>query len=166
MLWHAFRPLSPRMDRTDATAAAAMSLFQHKRTGQIVELISYHDKDYAMIKNQAGSISYAALEELEEYVVGKGRTGQKAKPVLTKDEVDPEVAPIPVIPPDTRLNLNLATAEMIAQRIKGVGYSTAKKIIEIRQSLPGERFSTLEQLKAVGRVDWDQVLKDDLVFVG
>jgi DNA uptake protein ComE-like DNA-binding protein len=166
MLRHAFRPLPPRMAATDAYGRAAMSLFQHKRTGQIVEMISYHDKDYAMVRNQAGSVSYASLVDLEEYVVGKGRTGEVPKSLLSKDEVDPEVAPTPAIPPDTRLNLNLATAEMISQRIKGVGYSTAKKIIETRQSLPGERFSTLEQLKSVGRVDWAQVIKEDLVFVG
>jgi len=142
-----------------------MSLYQQKRTGQIVELISYHDIDYALIRNQAGSVSYAALADLEEYVVGKGRTGETPKPHLTKDAEDPDVAPVPVIPPDTRLNLNLATAEMIAQRIKGVGYSTAKKIVELRQGLPGERFSTLEQLKSVGRVDWDEVFREDLVFV-
>jgi DNA uptake protein ComE-like DNA-binding protein len=143
-----------------------MSLYQQKRTGQIVELISYHDKDYAMVRNQAGSVSYTALEDLEEYVVGKGRTGTTPKSQLTKDDVDPDVAPVPTIPPDVRLNLNLATAEMISQRIKGVGYSTAKKVIELRQGLPGERFSTLEQVKSVGRVDWDQVIKEDLVFVG
>jgi DNA uptake protein ComE-like DNA-binding protein len=143
-----------------------MSLYQQKRTGQIVELISYHDKDYALIRNQAGSVSYAALEDLEEYVVGKGRTGATPKSQLAKDDVDPDVAPVPTIPPDVRLNLNLATAEMISQRIKGVGYSTAKKVIELRQSLPGERFSTLEQLKSVGRVDWEAVLREDLVFVG
>lgn len=143
-----------------------MSLYQHKRTGQIVELISYHDKDYAMIRNQAGSVSYTALGDLEEYVVGKGRTGATPKSQLSKDEADPDAAPTPTIPPDVRLNMNLATAEMISQRIKGVGYSTAKKIVETRQGLPGERFSTLEQLRSVGRVDWQTIFDEDIVFVG
>jgi DNA uptake protein ComE-like DNA-binding protein len=142
-----------------------MSLYQNKKNGQIVELVSFHDKDYAMVRNQAGSVSYVFRDELEEYEVGKGRTGVKLEAPKTKDEVDQDAIPTQVIPPDTRLNLNLATAEMIAQRIKGVGYSTAKKIIETRMSLPGERFSTLEQVRSVGRVDWDQVIKDDLVFV-
>jgi hypothetical protein len=142
-----------------------MSLYQNKKNGQIVELVSFHDKDYAMVRNQAGAVSYVFRDELEEYQVGKGRTGVTLEAPKIKDEVDRDEIPVQVIPPDTRLNLNLATAEMIAQRIKGVGYSTAKKIIETRMSLPGERFSTLEQVRSVGRVDWDQVIKDDLIFV-
>jgi DNA uptake protein ComE-like DNA-binding protein len=143
-----------------------MSLYQHQQTGQVVELISFHDKDYAMIRNQSGSVSYAALADLHEYKPGEGRTGEKPVAPRGQEETDPEVIPTPVIPPDTRLNLNLATAEMIANRIKGVGYSTAKKVIELRMSLPGERFQTLEQVKSIGRVDWDQVIAEDLVFVG
>jgi len=142
-----------------------MSLYQNKKNGQIVELISFHDKDYAMVRNQAGSVSYVFRDELEEYQVGKGRTGVKLEAPKVKDEADKDAIPVQVIPPDSRLNLNLATAEMIAQRIKGVGYSTAKKIIETRMSLPGERFSTLDQVRSVSRVDWDQVIKDDLIFV-
>jgi len=142
-----------------------MNLYRNNKNGQIVELVSYHDKDYAMVRNQSGSVGYATLEDLEEYEVGKGRTGAKLEAPRTKDEVDKDVIPAQVIPPDTRLNLNLATAEMIAQRIKGVGYSTAKKVIEMRMSLPGERFSTLEQVRSVPRVNWDQVIEDDLIFV-
>jgi hypothetical protein len=143
-----------------------MSLLQNKRNGQIVELVSYHDKDYAMVRNQGGAITYAALADLEEYEPGKGRTGVTPEGPKGKDEVDEDKIPTTVIPPETRLNLNLATAEMIAQRIKGVGYSTAKKIIEARMALPGERFQTLDQLRSVGRVDWDQVIQEDLIFVG
>jgi DNA uptake protein ComE-like DNA-binding protein len=143
-----------------------MSLYQNEKNGQLVELISYHDRDHAMIRNQAGTISYIALSDLVEYEPGKGRTGVKPDAPRGKDDVDKDAIPVQAIPPDTRLNLNMATAEMIAQRIKGVGYSTAKKIVEMRMSLPGERFATLEQVRSVGRVDWDQVIKDDLVFVG
>ena len=38
-----------------------------------------------------------------------------------------------------------------------MGIKTAKEIIELRQGLPGERFSKLDQLKAVKRIDWDEV---------
>lgn len=143
-----------------------MSLYQHRKNGQIVEMIAYHDKEYAMIRNQSGAVSYASLVDLEAYEPGKGRTGEQPLPLLNKDDKDPDAIPESIIPPDTRLNINLATAEMIASRIKGIGFSTAKKIIEMRQSLPGERFQTLDQLRSVGRVDWEQVIKDDLVFVG
>lgn len=143
-----------------------MSLYQNRKNGQIVELVSFHDKDYAMVRNQSGNISYVVLSDLEEYQVGKGRTGVQPEGPREKDELDKDVVPTQAIPPETRLNLNLATAEMIAQRIKGVGYSTAKKIIETRMGLPGERFVNLDQLRSVPRVDWDQVIKDDLIFVG
>lgn len=143
-----------------------MSLYQNQKNGQIVELISFHDKDYAMVRNQSGAVSYAPLADLHAYEPGKGRTGEQPAAPLAAGEVDPEVIPTPTIPPDTRLNLNLATAEMIAHRIKGVGYSTAKKVIELRMSLPGEKFQALDQLKSISRVDWDQVIAEDLVFVG
>jgi len=143
-----------------------MSLYQNEKNGQIVELISYHDKDHAMIRNQAGAISYVSLADLVVYESGKGRTSVKPDAPRSKEKTDEDAIPVQTIPPDTRLNLNMATAEMIAQRIKGVGYSTAKKIVEMRMSLPGERFQTLDQVRSVGRVDWDQVIKDDLIFVG
>jgi len=142
-----------------------MSLFQNQKTGQIVELISYHDKDYAMVKTQTGAVNYVALAELHAYEPGRGRTGQQPVAPMKKDDVDPDVVPPQAIPPDTRLNLNMASAEAIADRIKGVGYSTAKRILELRMSLPGERFATLDQVRQVGRVDWDEVIKADLIYV-
>ena len=47
----------------------------------------------------------------------------------------------------------------------GIGYATAKKILELRMSLPGEKFKNLDQLRKISRVDWDQVIKDDLIYV-
>ena len=34
-----------------------------------------------------------------------------------------------------------------------------------RMSLPGEKFKNLDQLRKISRVDWDQVIKDDLIYV-
>lgn len=141
-----------------------MTIYQNTRTGQLVELISYHDTDYAMVRSTGGGIGYVALKELVSYEPGKGRTGTVPEAVSFKAE-DPDKLPDEALPIETRLNVNTATAEMIAQRIKGVGYSTAKKIIELRNALPGERFKNLDQLRRVGRVDWDQVIADDLIFV-
>jgi DNA uptake protein ComE-like DNA-binding protein len=142
-----------------------MSLFQNQRTGQIVELISYHDKDYALIKNQAGVVGYVALDDLVVYEPGKGRTTEKPVSLVKADDPDPEVPPTSSIPPDTRLNLNLASAETIADRIKGIGYTTAKRIVELRLGLPGERFVTLDQVRQVKRVDWDEVMAEDVIYV-
>ena len=66
---------------------------------------------------------------------------------------------------DTRLNLNTASAEIIAKRLPGVGYTTAKRIVELKMSLSGERFSNLKQLENIPRVNWDQLIADDLIFI-
>jgi len=42
---------------------------------------------------------------------------------------------------------------------------TAIEIKELQQSLPGERFTKLEQLKSISRVDWDAVLEDGVCYV-
>lgn len=143
-----------------------MALYQNKRNGQIVEFINYHDKEWAMVKNASGSIQYVALADLVSYEPGKGRTGETPQPQLAGGQVDEDVIPESVIPVDTRLNINTASAEAIAKAIKGIGFSTAKKIVELRMSLSGERFVNLDQLRRIGRVDWDQVIADDVLYVG
>ena len=143
-----------------------MALYQNTKNGQIVEFIAHHDKDWAMIKNSAGAIQYIALADLVSYEPGKGRTGEIPKPQSAERPVDEDAIPESVIPVDTRLNINSASAEAIAKAVKGIGYSTAKKIVELRMSLSGERFTNLDQLKRIGRVDWDEVLGADLIYIG
>ena len=143
-----------------------MALYQNTRNGQIVEFIAHHDKDWAMIKNSAGAIQYIALADLVSYEPGKGRTGEIPQPQSAESPVDEDAIPEAAIPVDTRLNINTASAEAIAKAVKGIGYSTAKKIVELRLSLSGERFSNLDQLKRIGRVDWDEVIAADLIYVG
>ena len=75
----------------------------------------------------------------------------------------PPASAVPI--EDTRLNLNAATAEQIQKRLPGVGYATAKKIIELRMSLSGERFANLKQLENIPRVNWDQMIDEDLIFI-
>ena len=65
----------------------------------------------------------------------------------------------------TRLNLNTAPAEQIAKRLPGVGFATAKKIVELRMSLSGERFANLKQLENIPRVNWEQLIEEDLIFI-
>ena len=142
-----------------------MSLYQNLQNGQLVEFISHHDKDYAMVKNSAGNVQYVALKDLVSYEQGKGRTGKTIDPIDDK-KIDEDKIPESVIPVDTRLNVNVATAETLAKHVKGIGYATAKKIVELRLSLPGERFKNLDQLKKIGRVDWDEVIAADLIYVG
>jgi len=143
-----------------------MALYQNTKNGQIVEFIAHHDKDYAMIRNSAGNVQYVQLSDLVSYEPGKGRTGEVPKPQSAEKPVDEDKIPEAAIPADTRLNINTASAEAIAKAVKGIGYSTARRIVELRQSLSGERFTNLDQLKKIGRVDWDQVIAEDLIYVG
>ena len=139
------------------------NLFQDTKTGKLVEFISKHDKEYAMVRDAGGAITYVTLEQLVPYDKDKGRMTKVKAPVL---EVAEEQAPKTVVPlEDRRLNLNTATAEVIQKRLPGVGYATAKKIVEMRMSLSGERFNNLKQLENIPRVNWEQLIEEDLIFI-
>ena len=139
------------------------NLFQDTKTGKLVEFISKHDKEYAMVRDAGGSITYVTLDQLVPYDKDKGRMAKVKAPVL---EVPEEQAPKTVVPlEDRRLNLNTATAEVIQKRLPGVGYATAKKIVELRMSLSGERFNNLKQLENIPRVNWEQLIEEDLIFI-
>jgi len=140
------------------------NLFQDQKTGKLVEFINKHDKEYAMVRDSGGNINYVNLDSLVPYDKQKGRLTKVDAPqlVVEKEEELKE----PVVPfEDTRLNMNTATAEIIAKRLPGVGYTTAKRIVELRMSLSGERFSNLKQLENIPRVNWEQLVEEDLIFI-
>ncbi len=138
-------------------------LFQDTKTGKLVEFISKHDKEYAMVRDSVGTIAYLTLEQLVPYEAGKGRLAKVTAPIL---EVKEEEAPKTIVPlEEYRLNLNTASAEVIQKRLPGVGYATAKKIVEMRMSLSGERFANLKQLENIPRVNWEQLVEEDLIFI-
>lgn len=140
------------------------NLFQDLKTGALVEFISTHDKEFAMVKQANGGITYVTLDQLVPYDPQKGRLEKVKAPQIQVEKE--EKLPHRVVPlEDTRLNLNAAEAETIAKRLPGVGYSTAKRIIELRMSLSGERFSNLKQLENIPRVNWEQLIADDLIFI-
>ena len=64
-----------------------------------------------------------------------------------------------------RININNASARQIADALPGVGLKTARDIKDLQTSCSGERFQKLEQLKAIKRVDWDEIFKENLVRV-
>ena len=139
------------------------NLFQDTKTGKLVEFISKHDKEYAMVRDAGGAITYLTLDQLVPYDKDKGRLTKVTASVI---DVPEEEAPKLVVPlEDRRLNLNVASAEIIQKRLPGVGYATAKKIVELRMSLSGERFSNLKQLENIPRVNWDQLIEEDLIFI-
>ena len=142
---------------------AEQKLFQDQRTGKLVEFVSKHDKEFAMVKDAAGNVTFMTLEQLVPYDRDKGRLAKIKAPELIVPE---EQAPEAIVPiEDTRLNLNSAPAEQIAKRLPGVGFATAKKIVELRMSLSGERFANLKQLENIPRVNWEQLIEEDLIFI-
>ena len=140
------------------------NLMQDQKTGKLVEFIGTHDKEYAMVRDGAGAVSYVTLEQLVPYSQEKGRLSKIAAPQLEVEKE--EQLPTTIVPTeDTRLNMNTASAEMIAKRLPGVGYSTAKRIVELKLSLSGERFNILKQLENIPRVNWEQFIADDIIFI-
>ena len=140
------------------------NLFQDKNTGKLVEFINKHDKEYAMVRDAGGNITYVNIDALVPYDKDKGRMSVIEAPQIIPEPE--EQAPKSVVPvEDSRLNLNTAPPEQIAKRLPGVGYATAKRIVELRMSLSGERFSNLKQLENIPRVNWEQLIEEDLIFI-
>ena len=140
------------------------NLFQDTRTGKLVEFISKHDKEFAMVRDSGGNVSYVGCDHLVPYDTKKGRLSKVAAPEISVEKEEP--LPDRVVPiEDARLNLNTVPAEYIAKRLPGVGYATAKKIVELRMSLSGEKFTNLKQLENIPRVNWQMLIDEDLIFI-
>ena len=135
-------------------------LYQHKKTGSRVKVISeWDDGDWFMVEDQDGRLFTAYKTELTP----DEEATKKVKTLQVKDKAAKEEPRS--FPPDTRLNINGATAQMIADHIKGIGLKTAREIKDLQMSLSGERFNSLEQLKQIKRVDWDSVISANLIRV-
>ncbi len=138
----------------------AAMLYQHKKTGARVKVISEWDQgDWFMVEDQDGRLFTVYKTEIEP----DEEATKKVKTLQVKDKAAQEEPR--TFPPDTRLNINGATAQMIADHIKGIGLKTAREIKDLQMSLSGERFNNLEQLKQIKRVDWDAVFAADLIRV-
>jgi DNA uptake protein ComE-like DNA-binding protein len=129
-------------------------------SGVKVDILSTHDDgEYFMVKSKTtGKVFFAHKNQIEQKDVAKDSDG-KAKPVKSRrgrQVVKPQV------PAPNRFNLNAATPELLTQILPGVGMKTATEIIELRMSLPGERFSKLEQLRQIKHVNWDEILNDSI----
>ena len=135
-------------------------LYQHKKTGTRVKVVSeWDDGDWFMVEDQDGRLFTAYKTELTP----DEEATKKVKTLQVKDKAAKEEPRS--FPPDTRLNINGATAQMIADHIKGIGLKTAREIKDLQMSLSGERFNSLEQLKQIKRVDWDSVISANLIRV-
>ena len=150
-----------------------MTASVYKPSGVKIEIISTHDDgEYLMVRsNTTGKVFFAHKDQIGELVdeveakpspnhVG---TRRNRRPLKAEEEKTPIIKPLP--PVDSRINLNNLTPEGLTQCLPGVGLKTAKEIVELRQSLPGERFTKLDQLQSIKRVDWDEVFATGSVYV-
>ena len=131
-----------------------------KPSGVKVDILSTHDDgEYFMVKSKTtGKVFFAHKNQIEQKQEVTDLDGQ-AKPVKSRrgrQVVKPQV------PAPNRFNLNAATPEMLTQILPGVGLKTATEIIELRMSLPGERFTKLEQLRQIKHINWDEILTDSI----
>lgn len=135
-------------------------LYKHLKTNARVKVVSEWDHgDWFMVEDQDGRLFTAYKTELTPDEQGT----KTVKTLQVKDKAAKEEPRS--FPPDNRLNVNSATAQMIADHIKGIGLKTAREIKDLQMSLSGERFNNLEQLRQIKRVDWDAVLSADLIRV-
>ena len=71
-------------------------LMQDTKTGKLVEFISTHDKEFAMVRDAGGAVTFLTLDQLVPYDKEKGRLAKvKAPELIVPEEPLPEaVVPI------------------------------------------------------------------------
>ena len=138
-----------------------MSAKVYKPSGVKVDVISSHDDgEYFMVRSKTtGKVFFAHKNQIDQKAPEVKSTEGQAKPV--KGRRGRQVVK-PQVPAPNRFNLNAATPELLTQVLPGVGLKTANEIIELRMSLPGERFTKLEQLRQIKHINWDEILSDSI----
>lgn len=144
------------------------TVYQDRKTGKRVVQVggaTGGKEEFCLVRGADGKVFYASMNQLMP-CDDEGKPDFDAR--FERPEEPEEKVPDPVIPlAETRLNINTATAEEIARRVPGIGYRTAKKIKGIQLTLPGEVFRTLDQIKVAStRVNWDEVIRQNLIFLG
>jgi hypothetical protein len=151
-----------------------MSTKVYKPSGVKIDVISTHDDgEYLMVRsNTTGKVFFAHKDQVDVFQEDTEPTAtsnsvsvRRGRRNFKKDEPETPLVIKPLPPVDNRINLNNLTEEGLTQCLPGVGLKTAKEIIELRQSLPGERFTKLDQLQSIKRVDWDEVFATGSVYV-
>lgn len=151
-----------------------MSTKVYKPSGVKIDVISTHDDgEYLMVRsNTTGKVFFAHKDQVDVFQedtepspTSNSVSVRRGRRNFKKDEPETPLVIKPLPPVDNRINLNNLTEEGLTQCLPGVGLKTAKEIIELRQSLPGERFTKLDQLQSIKRVDWDEVFATGSVYV-
>jgi DNA uptake protein ComE-like DNA-binding protein len=142
--------------------AVTVKEFTFTPNGVKIEVLSEHDEgEYKMVRSlTTGKVFFAHKNQIaEETVEAEPAEKPAAKKRHGRQIVKPEVQAY------NRVNINSATPQLLTQVLKGIGLKTATEIKELQQSMPGERFTKLDQLRSITRVDWDSVLEGDVVYV-
>jgi len=141
--------------------AVSVKEYTYAPNGVKIEILSEHDEgEYKMVKSlTTGKVFFAHKNQVVEEVKEVESEEKGVKQRRGRQIVKPEVQAF------NRVNINSATPQLLTQVLKGVGLKTATEIKELQQSMPGERFTKLDQLKSITRVDWDSVLEGDHVYV-
>ena len=144
-------------------------LYQHKITGGLVEKISQHGDGIFMVVNANDEVDYVHEDDLIPHLEAtneKIKTEERLTAEL-KATGDKTAKPTnrETFPLDRRLNINTASARQIADTLPGVGLKTARDIKDLQTTMTGERYTKLEQLKGIKRIDWDAIFKENLVRV-
>ena len=144
-------------------------LYQYRQTGGLVEVISQHGDGIKMCLDAQDEVIYVDDSDLTphlEATTEKIKTEERLTAELKAEGVEPaKLTTRETFPIDTRVNINAASARQIADALPGVGLKTARDIKDLQTSCSGERFQKLEQLRAIKRVDWDEIFKENLVRV-
>ena len=144
-------------------------LYQHKVTGGLVEKISQHGEGIFMVVNANDEVDYVHEDDLIPHLEAtneKIKTEERLTAEL-KATGDKSAKPTnrETFPLDRRLNINTASARQIADTLPGVGLKTARDIKDLQTTMTGERYTKLEQLRNIKRIDWDAIFKENLVRV-
>ena len=144
-------------------------LYQHKVTGGLVEKISQHGEGIFMVVNANDEVDYVHEDDLIPHLDAtneKIKTEERLTAEL-QSSGDKTAKPTnrETFPLDRRLNINTASARQIADTLPGVGLKTARDIKDLQTTMTGERYTKLEQLKGIKRIDWDAIFKENLVRV-
>ncbi len=144
-------------------------LYQYKPTGSLVEKISQHGDGIIMCIDSQDEVLYVEESELVPHLDATSeqvKTEERLTEQLKAEGVNPaKPTKKETFPIDVRLNVNTASARQIADALPGVGLKTARDIKDLQSSMLGEKFIKLEQLKSIRRVDWDELIKENLIRV-
>ena len=144
-------------------------LYQHKITGGLVEKISQHGEGIYMVVNANDEVDYVHEDDLIPHLDAtneKIKTEERLTAEL-QSSGDKSAKPTnrETFPLDRRLNINTASTRQIADTLPGVGLKTARDIKDLQTTMTGERYTKLEQLRGIKRIDWDAIFNENLVRV-